>query len=142
MPNWIESGFKEYEKRLKPHWPLNLIEIPLLKRSKPGDAAVLMKKEGEKMCDAIPNGSFVISLEIQGQRVTTEALADKIQKWQSNHLCFLVGGPEGLSTDALARADARLSLSDLTLPHPLVRVILSEQLYRAWSITQNHPYHK
>lgn len=142
MPAWVQTGFEEYQKRLQSDWPLNLVEIPLAKRQKNSDNLALIKKEGEKMLAAIPKNSFVITLEIGGKRLSTEALAKAITSWQSAQLCFLIGGPEGLASDVLKRSDAKISLSDLTLPHPLVRIVLAEQLYRALTITQGHPYHK
>ena len=88
--------------------------------------------------------SLLIALEVGGKRFSTEELAEQLQQWQmsGDNVSFLIGGPDGLSPDCLTRADQRWSLSDLTLPHPLVRVILAEQLYRAWTITVNHPYHR
>ncbi|PIQ44287.1 MAG: 23S rRNA (pseudouridine(1915)-N(3))-methyltransferase RlmH [Gammaproteobacteria bacterium CG11_big_fil_rev_8_21_14_0_20_46_22] len=142
MPAWVQAGFEEYQKRLQSDWPLTLIEIPLAKRQKNSENLALIKKEGEKMLAAIPKNSFVITLEIGGKRLSTEALAKTITDSQSAHLCFLIGGPEGLAHDVLKRSDAKISLSDLTLPHPLVRIVLAEQLYRALTITQGHPYHK
>ena len=96
------------------------------------------------MLKAIRAEEHVIALDVAGQRLSTQQLARQLENWQmmgDNH-SFLIGGPEGLSPDCLARADQRWSLSDLTLPHPLVRVLLAEQLYRAWTITVNHPYHR
>lgn len=142
MPAWVNDAFSDYQKRLAHTWPIKLIEIPLLKRSKSGNYKSLMEKEGDKMLVKIPDGSFIITLEIKGKSYTSEQFSQQIKTWQAAHLCFLIGGPEGLSEQCLKRANARWSLSDLTLAHPLVRVMFAEQLYRAWSISQNHPYHK
>lgn len=92
----------------------------------------------------MPNGARIIALEIEGKAFSSEELAMKITQLQqiSSHLCFLIGGPEGLSSEILSYCDERWSLSKLTLPHPLVRIMLLETLYRAWSIMNNHPYHK
>ena len=100
--------------------------------------------EGEQILKAIPAGERVVALDVQGKRVSTEELARQLAAWQmsGDNYNLLIGGPDGLSPACLARADLCWSLSDLTLPHPLVRVLLAEQLYRAWTITVNHPYHR
>jgi 23S rRNA (pseudouridine1915-N3)-methyltransferase len=144
MPAWISQGIAEYSKRLPRELKLVWREIPLAKRGKEVGAAQSCAAEGELMLKAIPAGERVIALDVAGQRLSTVQLARQLEHWQmagDNH-SILIGGPEGLSPDCLARADQRWSLSDLTLPHPLVRVLLVEQLYRAWTITVNHPYHR
>ena len=92
----------------------------------------------------VPEGDRVIALDVAGKRLSTESLARELQSWQLSgcNYSLLIGGPDGLSPECLSRASQRWSLSDLTLPHPLVRVLLAEQLYRAWTITVNHPYHR
>jgi 23S rRNA (pseudouridine1915-N3)-methyltransferase len=144
MPAWISQGIAEYSKRLPRELKLVWREIPLAKRGKEVGAAQSCAAEGELMLKAIPAGERVIALDVAGQRLSTEQLARQLESWQmmGDNYSFLIGGPEGLSPDCLARADQRWSLSDLTLPHPLVRVLLAEQLYRAWTITVNHPYHR
>ncbi|KTD51514.1 rRNA large subunit methyltransferase [Legionella quinlivanii] len=144
MPSWVNEGVKEYTKRLKEATSLNLVEIPLGKRSSPSDLSRVMEKEAELILSAIPSSSYVIAMAIDGKQFSSETLAAKVEKLQlgNSHVCFIIGGPEGLSTEVLARANEHWSLSQLTLPHPLVRIILLESLYRAWSIIQNHPYHK
>ena len=103
-----------------------------------------MEKESALIKDALPNGARIIALEIEGKSFGSEELAQKITQLQqtASHLCFLIGGPEGLSQETLKLCNERWSLSKLTLPHPLVRIILLETLYRAWTIINNHPYHK
>lgn len=144
MPGWVDEAVREYSKRLSESASLNLIEIPLLRRGKSTDLSRILEKEMQTMRAAIPHGARLIALDIQGDSFTSEALALKIKKLQhiSSHLCFLIGGPEGLSPELLALCDERWSLSQLTLPHPLARIILLETLYRAYSIINNHPYHK
>ncbi|KTC69333.1 rRNA large subunit methyltransferase [Legionella birminghamensis] len=144
MPSWVNEGVKEYAKRLKEATSLNLVEIPLGKRSRPSDLARMMEKEAESILSAIPSSSHVIALAIDGKQYSSETLAAKIENLQmvNSHVCFIIGGPEGLSAQVLERANEHWSLSLLTLPHPLVRIILLESLYRAWSIINNHPYHK
>lgn len=123
---------------------LKLVEIPLTRRNKSSDLARIMEKEASLIKEAIPNGARIIALDIGGKSFSSEELATKISNMQqiSSHFCFLIGGPEGFAQETLALCDERWSLSKLTLPHPLVRIILLETLYRAWSIINNHPYHK
>jgi 23S rRNA (pseudouridine1915-N3)-methyltransferase len=144
MPAWVSQGITEYSKRLPRELQLVWREIPLARRGKEAAAPQSCAAEGERILKAIPTGERVIALDVTGQRLSTGQLARQLQSWQmtgDNH-SFLIGGPDGLSPDCLTRADQRWSLSDLTLPHPLVRVLLTEQLYRAWTITINHPYHR
>lgn len=144
MPAWISAGYQEYAKRFPAEMPLELIEIAAGKRGKNADLQRLIEREGQDMLAAIGSQDRVISLEVQGQSWTTEQLANKLSQFrqQGQNLSLLVGGPEGLAPAALARADLRWSLSALTLPHPLVRILLAESLYRAWSLMSNHPYHR
>ena len=144
MPAWISQGIAEYSKRLPRELKLVWREIPLAKRGKEAVAPQLCAAQGEQILKAIPPGERVIALDVAGQRLSTGELARQLQSWQmsGDNYSFLIGGPDGLSAACLARADQRWSLSDLTLPHPLVRVLLAEQLYRAWTITVNHPYHR
>lgn len=144
MPGWVEQGYREYAKRLPPECGLTLHEIPAGKRGKNADIARLTRQEGEKMADAIPKGARVVALEVQGKAWTTEQLAGRLDSWlgEGRDVALLVGGPEGLEPGLSASADERWSLSPLTLPHPLVRIVLAEQLYRAWSILKGHPYHR
>lgn len=144
MPNWVEQAAKEYTKRLKEWVAVTLIEIPLLKRGKPTDLVRILEKEMIMMNAAIPSGAHLIALDSRGGSFTSEQLAVKIERLQqaTSHLCFLIGGPEGLAEELLAKSNEQWSLSLLTLPHTLVRVTLLEALYRAWSIIHHHPYHK
>jgi 23S rRNA (pseudouridine1915-N3)-methyltransferase len=144
MPEWVRLGVEEYCKRLPRELTPVWREIPLAKRSKDAKTEQVCAAEGEQILKAIPTGERVIALEVGGKRISTEQLAQQLKNWQmsGDNYSILIGGPDGLSPDCLARANQRWSLSDLTLPHPLVRVILAEQLYRAWTITVNHPYHR
>lgn len=144
MPSWITQGVNDYVKRFNDGIQLKIIEIPLLRRSKSSDLTRIMEKESGLIKEALPNGARTIALEIKGKSFGSEELAQKITHIQqtSSHLCFLIGGPEGLSQEILTLCHEHWSLSKLTLPHPLVRLILLEALYRAWSIINNHPYHK
>ncbi len=144
MPGWVEQGYKEYARRLPSDFSLNLIEIPLSKRGKSIDLKRAIKKEGELMLAAIPAGDHVISLEVEGKAWTTDKLVQQAEHWRQSgrNVTLLVGGPDGLAPACCERAQQRWSLSALTLPHPLVRIVIAEQLYRAWSILHNHPYHR
>jgi len=144
MPAWVEQGFNEYAKRLPPECSLTLIEIPAGKRGKSADVVRIIEKEGQQMLAAIPKAAIVVALEVTGRQWDTPQLAEKLTHWMQDgrDVALLVGGPEGLAPECLDRAEVKWSLSALTMPHPLVRVVLAEQLYRAWSVTQNHPYHR
>lgn len=144
MPQWVDDAYNEYARRMPRHCSLKLIEINAGKRSKSADVARINREEGERLLEAIPAGSRVIALERSGREKSTEQLATGMEKWLAGgqDLVLLVGGPEGLSQSCLDRADECWSLSKMTLAHPLVRVVLAEQLYRAWSIIANLPYHR
>jgi 23S rRNA (pseudouridine1915-N3)-methyltransferase len=144
MPPWVEQGVDEYARRMPRELKLEWREIPLARRGKDNNARQLSAKEGELQLKAVPSGDRVVALDVKGKRISTEQLAQQLQSWQmsGDNYSLLIGGPDGLSPACLERADTRWSLSDLTLPHPLVRVVLAEQLYRAWTITVNHPYHR
>ncbi len=144
MPTWVTTGYQEYAKRLPRDCSLELVELPLGHRGKGADLSRAILKEGDAMLAAIPANDQVVAMEVGGKELSTEALAKQLETWQmsGDHLSILVGGPDGLDKRCVERAKMKWSLSPLTLPHPLVRVILAEQLYRAWSILQGHPYHK
>lgn len=144
MPSWVVEGSQDYSKRFGDGIQLKLIEIPLIRRSKSSDLNRIMEKEASLIKEAIPHGARIIALDIEGKTFSSEDLAQKISQLQqtSSHFCFLIGGPEGLSSETLHLCHERWSLSKLTLPHPLVRIILLETLYRSWTIINNHPYHK
>jgi 23S rRNA (pseudouridine1915-N3)-methyltransferase len=144
MPAWVESGYGEYAKRLPVECSLKLVEIPLAKRGKNADIARLQQQEAERILNAIPKGAKVVALEVDGKNWSTQKLADHMQDWLQGgrDIALLVGGPDGLAGECRQRADLLWSLSPLTLPHPLVRIVIAEQLYRAWSIIQGHPYHR
>ncbi|HAT1797538.1 TPA: 23S rRNA (pseudouridine(1915)-N(3))-methyltransferase RlmH [Legionella pneumophila] len=144
MPDWVGSGVNEYAKRFHDGIQIKLTEIPLLRRNKSSDLARILEKESALIKDALPANARLIAMDMLGKSFSSEDLALKLTQLQqiSSHLCFIIGGPEGLSNEILTLCDERWSLSKLTLPHPLVRIILLEALYRAWSIINNHPYHK
>ena len=137
MPDWVQTGFSEYLRRFPKDMPFELVEIPAGKRGK------ILEKEGEMML-AAAGKNRIVTLDIPGKPWDTPQLARELERWKQDgrDVSLLVGGPEGLSPACKAAAEQSWSLSTLTLPHPLVRVLVAESLYRAWSITTNHPYHR
>ena len=144
MPAWVATGFMEYNKRMPNEMRVELVELSLGHRGKGADVAKAIKREGDAMLAAIPSGDWIVALEVTGEKWSTQQLATKMQGWQmkGRNVSLLVGGPDGLDSRCTAAADQVWSLSALTLPHPMVRILLSEQLYRAWTVIQGHPYHK
>lgn len=143
-PAWLQTGYEEYAKRLSGSCVLELVVISAEKRTAHTDLKRIMQIEGDKMLAAIKSDHYVIALAMDGKSWTTEQLAQKLENWQRQgcNVDLLIGGPEGLSPHCLARAAEKWSLSQLTFPHLLVRLIVAEQLYRAYSILSNHPYHR
>ena len=144
MPAWIEAGFTEYAKRMPPDCRLVLKEIKPVDRSGSRSAETVMAMEKSRIDAAIPKGSRIVALDEHGRDLTTMQLAKNLTQWQQGgtDVTFVIGGADGLDAQLKQQADMLLRISSLTLPHGMVRVILAEQLYRAWSITQNHPYHR
>ncbi len=144
MPRWVAEGFADYAGRMPPECRLELVELPPGDRGKGGNPARAREVEANRLQDALPKGARVIVLDLSGKQWSTEDLAGQLSGWLQGgcDVALLVGGPDGLSPEVLQRADQRWCLSPLTLPHMLVRVFVAEQLYRAWSILSNHPYHR
>ncbi|MFC0179063.1 23S rRNA (pseudouridine(1915)-N(3))-methyltransferase RlmH [Thorsellia kenyensis] len=144
MPDWITVGFTTYQNRLTHDVTLELIEIPAGKRTKNADIPRILEAEGEKMLHAVSKGFHIVTLDIPGKKWTTPQLASELSQWQANckGVSLLIGGPEGLSAECKQAAMQSWSLSALTLPHPLVRIIVAETIFRAWSLNNNHPYHR
>jgi 23S rRNA (pseudouridine1915-N3)-methyltransferase len=144
MPDWVSQAWIEYTRRMPPGLGMSLREIRLVKRGKNADTKRLTAIESKALYQAMPARATVIALDIRGQSWSTEKLAANLQEWMGDgrDVGFMIGGPDGIAADILQKAHHRWSLGPLTLPHPLVRVVLAEQLYRAWTITQNHPYHR
>ena len=144
MPQWVNEGYNEYAKRMPPECKVKMVEITPGHRGKGADVNRAVREEGERMLAAIPKGAFVVALDVKGKAWSTEQLADKMTNWmqQGQPVALLIGGPEGLCRACVEAANLKWSLSSMTFPHPLVRVIMAEQLYRAWSIINNHPYHR
>ncbi|MGH8443216.1 MAG: 23S rRNA (pseudouridine(1915)-N(3))-methyltransferase RlmH [Nevskiaceae bacterium] len=144
MPKWVEAGVAEYQPRLPREWRFEVVEVPVAKRGDHPDIDRLKRVEGEKMLRAISPGAEVVALEERGESLSTVQWAQAVQAWQreGRDVALLIGGPDGLAPECLARASRKWSLSKLTLPHALVRVFVVEQLYRAWSVAAGHPYHR
>jgi len=142
--DWVRDAVALYLARMPPHLKPELVDIPLSLRSSGGDAAVARAKEGQRILQRIKPGDFVIALDERGRGWSSTELAREMERWQNHHasVCLVIGGPEGLSDEVTERANQSWSLSALTFPHGLARVIVVEQLYRAWTILQGHPYHK
>lgn len=141
---WAETGFQDYQKRLPVECKLNLMTIPLSKRSKNSEISKHIAEEEKKILAAVPKRSRIIALDVQGQMWNTQQLAQSLQQWQLERqdISLLIGGPDGLGVACIKKAERIWSLSPLTLPHALVRIIVAEQLYRAWSLLTHHPYHR
>jgi rRNA large subunit m3Psi methyltransferase RlmH len=144
MPGWVAAGYQEYAKRMPRECSIEIIEIPPAKRTKQSQLNKIKETEGKKILSLIKENDYVVALEVKGKAWSTADLAKKLSAWQGINpsIIFLIGGPDGLSADCLNRANEQWCLSPLTFPHPLVRVILAEQLYRGWSLMNNHPYHR
>lgn len=144
MPGWVKEGFGDYAERMPKECRLELTEIPVADRGNNADIARVKRSEAEKMLKAIPVDSRVIAFEEGGETLGTDQWAQALKGWLQGgrDVALLIGGPDGLAPEALTRADRRWSLSRLTLPHGMVRVMVAEQLYRAWTRLTNHPYHR
>jgi 23S rRNA (pseudouridine1915-N3)-methyltransferase len=144
MPDWIATGFGEYAKRMPSELRIVLKDIKPVDRSGSRTAETVMEQERSRIEAAIPKGSRIIALDEHGRDWTTMQLSDNLRSWQQDgrDVTFVIGGADGLDAGFKSRADQLIRISSMTLPHGMVRVILAEQLYRAWSITQNHPYHR
>ncbi|WP_435979956.1 23S rRNA (pseudouridine(1915)-N(3))-methyltransferase RlmH [Psychrobacter sp. DM4] len=149
MPSWIQSGFNEYHKRIQPMLSTEVIELAAAKRAKnPSDANLAQYRETEGQTILAAHNDTgreqLWVLDVKGKMLSTEGLADKLSEAmiQGDDIALVIGGADGVSPDLLSKADMKWSLSALTMPHPLVRVVLMEQLYRAMSINNNHPYHR
>ncbi len=144
MPAWIEAGFQEYAKRMPPECRLVLKEIKPVERSSSRSAETVMAQERQRIEAALPKGGHVVALDEHGQDLTTLQLSQRLTLWQQlgGDVTFVIGGADGLDATLKKNADMLMRLSSLTMPHGLVRVLLAEQLYRAWAITRNHPYHR
>tara|TARA_A100001037_G_C15006499_1_gene569642 strand:- start:46 stop:483 length:438 start_codon:yes stop_codon:yes gene_type:complete len=144
MPPWVQAAFGEYTKRLPPTLALELTEIPPGHRGKRSNATNAMEAEAKRLLSAVPKGARKVTLDEHGKAWSTVALAKRLERWMhsGDDIALLVGGPDGLAPSVKSQADESWSLSPLTFPHALVRIIVAEQLYRAWSVLNHHPYHR
>lgn len=144
MPKWVEVGVTEYTKRLPAEFNLLIKEVPLAKRSKSYNIEKCINKEAESILAKVNKNDHLVAMEVSGTKFDSPALAKRIGQLrdQGRNISLMVGGPDGLARSCLEQADEQWSLSALTLPHTLVRIILAEQLYRVWSLLIQHPYHR
>ena len=144
MPHWVTEGCAEYQRRIRGRVALKLVEVPAVKRGKNADLARAALEEERRLTAAVPGGCRLIALDRQGRQMSTMDIVRRMEGWlgDGEQAALVVGGPEGLSGDFLAKADECWSLSALTMAHPVVRVVLAEQLYRCWSILEGLPYHR
>ncbi|SFF48770.1 23S rRNA (pseudouridine-1915-N(3)-) methyltransferase [Fontimonas thermophila] len=144
MPAWVDAAYAEYAARLPHECRLQLVEIPAAPRGNHTDLARARQQEGERMLKALPRDAQIIALDERGRMLDSIEWSRSLADWMQSgrDVCFLIGGPDGHAPEVLARVDQRWSLSRLTLPHALVRVLVAEQLFRAWSLLANHPYHR
>lgn len=144
LPRWVDEAYRDYADRLSHDAPLDLSEIELGRRGKGAAVEQAIRDEGRRMLAAIHGGDYVVALDVGGRSYTTEALAQWLERRQADgrDIVFLIGGPDGLAPECRERANERLSLSALTLPHGLARVVLAEQIYRVVSLQKGHPYHR
>jgi 23S rRNA (pseudouridine1915-N3)-methyltransferase len=144
LPDWVNGGFREYQKRLRTPLILELVEIPVAARRAGENPQRAIVREGADMLAELGRDDYVVALEVAGKAMTTERLSEWLAERMRDgrSLAFLIGGPDGLSTQCRERADQSWSLSTLTLPHGLVRVVVAEQIYRAMSLLAGHPYHR
>jgi 23S rRNA (pseudouridine1915-N3)-methyltransferase len=143
MPDWAQTAWDDYRKR----FPAEIkIELKAVKTETRGSKTLpaLYAAERSRIESAIPKGAHIVALDERGTALKTTALAEKLKRWQleGDDVALLIGGPDGLDPELRQSAHERIRLSDLTLPHAFARVLLIEQLYRAWSINANHPYHR
>lgn len=144
---YLRDGIAEYEKRLRPYADLRTIEIieeRMKDRPSPAEKDEVLRREGERLSSQIPQGAYLIVLDVGGEEMSSEKFSvqiDRLMLMGVSHIAFLIGGPFGLSDELRQRADLRLSFSQFTLPHQLIRLFLMEQIYRSFKISRHEPYH-
>lgn len=144
QPPWVDDAFRTYTGRFPPQWKFRLDVIAAARRTRSDASSRAVDAEGELIVTRLDDSETAVLLDERGSQMSSQALAQQLADWQGGgrDLAFIIGGPDGVSERCRARADATWSLSDLTLPHGLARVLLAEQLYRAWSLQTGHPYHR
>ena len=144
QPSWVDEAFAAYSGRLPREWKFRLDPVATVRRSKNDRSKNAMQAEGEQILSKLKADEQVVLLDERGKQMASSGLAARLADWQTDgrDLCFVIGGPDGVSSACRDRANFTWSLSDLTLPHGLARVLFAEQLYRAWSLQAGHPYHR
>jgi len=144
QPSWVDEAFAAYSGRLPREWKFRFDHVATVRRSKNDKSRNAMEAEGEQILSRLKADEQVVLLDERGKQLTSSSLAARLTDWQAEgrDLCFVIGGPDGVSSACRDRANFTWSLSDLTLPHGLARVLFAEQLYRAWSLQAGHPYHR
>lgn len=144
QPGWVDDAFRTYSARLPREWKFRLDALGTARRGKNDKSDAAMEAEGEQILARINADEQVVLLDERGKQLSSSELANRLGAWQSDgrDLCFVIGGPDGVSAGVRNRADFSWSLSNLTLPHGLARVLFAEQMYRAWSLQVGHPYHR
>ena len=143
-PKWVADGYDEYKMRLSKVIPLELVELPIAKRTKTGNPTIWMAQEAKTILSKLNDNDHLVILDVASKVISTEELAQKMDNWKQNspNVAILIGGPDGIDDSIKAIAKERISISKMTFPHPIVRIIIAEQLYRAHTILEGHPYHK
>ena len=144
MPAWAQTAFDDYAKRMPAELRVEVKTVKVAHRAQQSDAHAAMAVERKQIEALIPKGARIVALDERGKAPTTVELAQQLQQWQhdAQDVALIIGGPDGLDAEFKANAHALMRLSSLTLPHAMARVLLMEQLYRAWSINAHHPYHR
>ena len=144
MPGWVNDGYEEYAGRMPHECRLELVELKLPERTKNSDISKLMALEAELIVGQLKPAERLLALDVKGRNWSTEQLSTEMQRWRQDgrDIALIVGGPDGIDPALLAKAELKWSLSALTLPHPLVRIVVAEALYRAHTLLSNHPYHR
>jgi 23S rRNA (pseudouridine1915-N3)-methyltransferase len=144
MPGWVEQGYDDYARRFPRAQAVKLSEIPVARRQSGQPVERLQQQEADRIRRLRQPGSLLIAMDEHGRQWSSEEWGEQYRRWQRErpNVDFLLGGPDGLHPSLLEEADIRLALGRMTLPHGLARVVLVEQLYRAWSLSQGHPYHR
>ena len=144
QPVWVDEAFAIYTKRFPPAWKFRLDTIPTARRGKNEAPRQAREAEGRAVLSRLRPGELIVLLDERGKQMTSRQLAERLQTWQADgrDLCFIIGGPDGVSGECRDQASVTWSLSNLTLPHGLARVTFAEAIYRAWSLQLGHPYHR
>ena len=144
QPSWVDVAFREYASRLPRQWQFRLDAIACPKRPRGSDEHAARRTEGRKILDKLKSTDFAVLLDERGKQPTSHQFAESLDNWHNlgRNIIFVIGGPDGVSAEVRKRANLIWSLSRLTLPHGLARIVFIEQLYRAWSICTGHPYHR